>query len=81
MARPQNPDLIKPWKINMPATLAGRIEFALLDPIHAKPLYGARVKLIAALLERWIAEQAGLPADALPRVPTLVELREEFANA
>lgn len=75
MPRPFNPDLIRPWKISMPATLAGRIEFALLSRITNKPIYGARNKLIAALLERWLAEQGDRPPDSLPHVPSLEELR------
>lgn len=74
MSRPFNPDLSTPWKINLPATLAGKVEYTLLDPIHQKPIYGARNKLIAALLERWLAEQAG--ASSLPPVPSILELRE-----
>ena len=72
MPRPFNPDLIRPWKITIPATLAGRVEFALMDRITNKPIYGARNKLISALLTRWLAEQGGDPA---PPVPSLEELR------
>lgn len=78
MPRPLNPDLTKPWKISMPATLAGKVEFVLLDPIHAKPLYGARTILISALLEWWLARESGNPNT--PHVPSLTELREQ-ANA
>jgi hypothetical protein len=73
MPRPFNPDLIRPWKIAIPATLAGRVEFALMDRITGKPIYGARNKLISALLTRWLAEQAG--AAEVPQVPSLEELR------
>lgn len=76
MSRPYNPDLSLPWKINLPATLAGRVELALLDPIHQKPIYGSRNKLIAALLEHWLAREAGHPDTQLPTVPTILELRE-----
>lgn len=72
MARPLNDEPTVDWKILLPAPLAGRIEFMLTDPIHQKPIYGARAKLIRALLENWIAEQSGSPP--LP-VPTLMELR------
>ena len=72
MPRNPNADLLKPWKIAMPATLAGRIEYALLDRITGKPKYGARNALIAALLERWLAEQVG---NDIPHVPSLEELR------
>ena len=57
MPRPFNPDLTKNWKISLPATLAGTVEFYLFDPLHKKPLYGSRGKLIAELLEKWVAEQ------------------------
>ena len=75
MSRPFNDDLSTPWKINMPATLAGKIEYLLLDPIHQKPIYAARNKLIVALLNWWEARERGLADDQLPPVPTLIELR------
>lgn len=74
--RPVNPDLNKAWKILLPATLAGRVEYMFLDTVHSKPLYGARAKLITALLERWVAEQSGTPPAQLPEVPSLDQLRE-----
>jgi hypothetical protein len=75
MARPFNSDLSTPWKINMPATLAGKIEFTLLDPIHAKPIYGSRNRLIVALFEWWLARERGEAPDKMPHVPTIAELR------
>ena len=75
MPRPMNNDLFVRWKILIPATLAGRVEAMLTDPVHMKPIYGSRAKLIAAFLERWIAEQTGTPPEGLPPVPSLVELR------
>jgi hypothetical protein len=57
MSRPLNPDLTKHWKISLPATLAGIVEFYLFDPLHGKPTYGSRGKLIATLLEEWVSEQ------------------------
>jgi len=71
----RNDDLIRPWKLSMPATLAGRIEFALLDPITGKTKYGSRNTLIVKLLERWLAEQQDPPPEDLPTVPTIEELR------
>ena len=71
----RNDDLIRPWKLSMPATLAGRVEFALLDPITGKTKYGARNTLIVKLLERWLAEQSDPVPQDLPTVPTLEELR------
>lgn len=55
MPRSVNPDLIKVWKINLPATLAGKVEFILWDNLHGKPQYGERSKLIQALLTEWLA--------------------------
>lgn len=57
MPRPFNPDLTKDWKICLPATLAGSVEFELLDPITKRPRYGERSKLIAALLSEWLAKR------------------------
>jgi len=76
MSRPFNSDLSTPWKINMPATLAGKIEFILLDPIHQKPIYASRNKLIVALLNWWEARERGLPNDQLPHIPSIAELRQ-----
>jgi len=59
----------------MPATLAGAIEWKLMDPIHRKPIYGARQRLLTSLLEFWLAREHGQP---LPEIPTLDELRREF---
>jgi hypothetical protein len=76
MARPFNNDLSTPWKINMPATLAGKIEFVLLDPIHQKPIYASRNRLIVSLLSWWEARERGLPPDQLPHIPSIAELRQ-----
>ena len=54
MPRKPNPDLIKPWKTNLPATLAGKIEYLLFDPIHGTPIYGSRGYLIERLLNYWL---------------------------
>lgn len=74
MPRPLNDDLSVRWKLVVPATLAGMIEYMLTDPVHQKPIYGSRTKLISALLEHWVAQQQG--RDPLPEVPTLAQLRE-----
>ena len=76
MARPFNPDLSTPWKLNMPATLAGKVEYLLLDPIHSKPIYASRNKLVVSLLEWWLAREQGRAPDTMPHVPTVLELRE-----
>ena len=66
MSRPFNPDLTKNWKISLPATLAGTVEFYLFDPLHKKPIYGSRAKLITELLEKWVSDQAGPKGPAAP---------------
>ena len=70
MSRPFNPDLTKNWKISLPATLAGTVEFYLFDPLHKKPLYGSRARLITALLEEWVKEQKRLGPHPHPFNPT-----------
>lgn len=71
MPRPVNPDLIRPWKNNIPAAVAGAVEFRLLDPVLQKPRYGARSILLTRLLEWWLAREAG---SELPEVPTATQL-------
>jgi hypothetical protein len=73
MSRPLNDEPTVDWKILLPAPLAGRIEYMLTDPVHNKPIYGARAKLLRALLEHWIAEQTN--TEPRPAVPSLMELR------
>jgi len=75
MSRQHNADLICYWKLSIPATLAGQIEFALLDPVTRKTKYGARNKLVISLIERWIAEQRGGDPNLLPPVVTIEQLR------
>lgn len=66
MGRPTNPDLTKYWKICLPATLAGTVELYLMDPIHKKPAYGARAKLIEQLLSDWVSQQQSLAKQENP---------------
>lgn len=73
MPRPMNDDLYTRWKLVVPATLAGKIEYMLTDPVHQKPIYGSRTRLVSALLENWIAIQSGNTNP--PPVPSLAELR------
>lgn len=72
MPRAQSSDLLKPWKVVLPATLAGKVEYRLFDPIHNKPRYGVRGALLEALLEYWLAREEGRD---LPLIPTAEELR------
>jgi hypothetical protein len=72
MNKRNDSDLIRNWKITLPATLAGRVEYMLLSPIHQKPIYGARARLVESLLEYWVSLQSGsVPAP----LPTLEQLR------
>lgn len=70
---PRRPSTVmrKDWKISLPATLAGAVEFALLDPVTKKPQYAERSKLIARLLNDWL--QANHSAG--------VELPKEYNDA
>lgn len=70
-ARRPDRDLIVKWKVNIPATTAGRVELMLLDPVLNKPIYAARSKLIEALLENWIAQQSGSEPTHIPSVEEL----------
>lgn len=56
--RPPADDFYRQWKIHLPATLAGQVEFLLLDPVHGKPRYGARAKLMEKLLSDFMADEA-----------------------
>lgn len=59
MPRAANADLMKDWKICLPATLAGAIEHELMDTLTGKPRYAERSKLVGWLLSRWLAERYG----------------------
>lgn len=71
MARPVNPDLIKQWKVTLPATTAGTVEHILFDTVHGKPKYAVRANLLDSLLSWWIARELGRP---LPPIPSAAEL-------
>lgn len=55
--RKYNPEPSKAWKIHLPASVAGAVEFQLMSPITGKPTYGTRGALIEALLRKWLSEQ------------------------
>lgn len=63
MSRSSSPDLMIDWKIPLPATLAGAVEYELMDKTTGKPGYGKRSKLIALLLSRWLFEYKGRKID------------------
>lgn len=73
MNKRQDHDLLRNWKITLPATLAGRVEAMLLSPVHQKPIYGTRARLVEALLEYWVAVESGSASP--PHVPSVHELR------
>jgi hypothetical protein len=68
-------DLMKPWKIPLNASLAGRVEMVLGDPLTGQPKYGARTRLINDLLEHWLDVIAGKPAPERRPLPSLEEIR------
>lgn len=45
-------------KVSMPRELAGRLELALMDKAHGRPIYGARSAVIRQLIQDWIAAGA-----------------------
>lgn len=67
-----NRDLQKNWKISLPATVAGKVEYMLFDRITNQPKYGARNKLISGLLLHWIATTEG--RTDVPPIPQLEEV-------
>lgn len=74
MPRHTEPDLRKDWKVSLPATLAGSVEFELMDPLTKKPRYSERSRLIAALLAEWLAGrgkvvEVDLPSEDLYKPP------------
>lgn len=52
--RRSNSEPWTPWKLTIPASLAGTVEFLLLDPTLGKPTYGSRNTLVVRLLEAWL---------------------------
>jgi hypothetical protein len=75
MARPANPDLMKDWKVCLPATLAGAVVHELMDPLTKKPRYGERSKLISYLLAGWLQENKGRLVEVDPPAPDLIPQR------
>jgi len=49
--------LRKDWKISLPSTLAGAVEYELMDPLTGKPRYSERSRLIGALLADWLSKR------------------------
>lgn len=57
MPRPVNPDLTIAKKIHLPATLVGKVELDMMDPVTRRAKYGAWSKLIEKLLEEHLARK------------------------
>lgn len=71
--RPRVPYLRVDFKVSLPAALAAEIDLMFVDPLTNRPRYGARAKLVQALLEGWLADQRG---ETKKHIPSLQELRE-----
>lgn len=81
MSRAPNSDLLVTWKLHVPATLAGQVEFLLHDGIFNKPKYGARARLIESLLDYWTTRERnirnGRPAEeGLPPILTALDIQQ-----
>ena len=61
MPRPNNPEPSVQLHIWLPRSLAERMDLLLLDPVRNRVRYGARSKLMARLVERWLAERSATP--------------------
>lgn len=57
MPRPPSLERQKKWKLSINATIAGRVELELMDPVHRKPIYGERSKLVEQLLSEWLEKR------------------------
>jgi hypothetical protein len=72
MARPRLAHLRTTMKLSLPAPTVARLDLLFEDPLTGRPKYGARSKLIDALLRRYYADLEG---EVPPELPTLAELR------
>lgn len=72
MARPRNAHLTAKLKLSMPAPTVARLDLLFEDPLTGRPRYGARSRLIDALLQQYFAQMDG---SEIPQLPTLEELR------
>lgn len=53
LSRPYREGIQVKWKLSLDASIAGRVENILMDPMTGKPRYGARARLVEELLKRW----------------------------
>lgn len=72
MAKPRLPYLRTDLKLSLPAAVVAEVDLLLEDPLTRKPRYGAKSRLITALLKDWIARTKG---DSGEPIPTLEELQ------
>lgn len=83
MPRGRKPHVDPPttFTINLPSSLAGKLELLLYDPISGKPKYGGRSQLVQELLRKWVDEQISQnqsPSALTPPIsPSIIELAEE----
>lgn len=43
--------------VSLPVTLSADVDLALFDPVRGKIKYGARSRLVAGLLTKWLAKR------------------------
>lgn len=80
MPRRPNTELTREWKLHISATLAGAVEFELLDPITERARYGSRSVLVQALLINWLAERHGRKARPLNELISHIESTTTYQN-
>lgn len=71
--RPPLPYIRDTWKVSLPAPLTAEIDLMLSNPATHRLKYGARSRLVEALLRRWLAEVRGEPPNTVPGVDDLKE--------
>ena len=47
------------WRINVPQSVAAKVELMLFDPLKGEIKYGARSDLITKLLVEWLGKVTG----------------------
>ncbi len=74
MSRPRSTYLRAELKISLPAALVAEIDLLLEDPVTRRPRYGAKSKLVEALLRTWLAD-IGASRSVGPTIPSLEDLQ------
>ena len=72
LPRPRSPYLRADYKLSLPAALVAEVDLLLEDPLTKRPRYGAKSKLVEALLRSWLAGMRGTTS-TFP-IPSLEEL-------